>query len=182
MTSKTPPAAAVANAFLDLQDRDPSSFPPIDQMKLQKLLYYAYAWWLGSAEEDDDSELFREDIEAWAWGPVVRDIYLQFNDFGREPISGRRATTLVRTGDSWTSSRLIIPDPLTDEMQEFVEGMWDAYKSYTGVQLSNSTHALGEPWTILRSKYASLDDTKPRIPNELIRDVFKAKIDSSRST
>ncbi len=36
-------AAAVANAFLDIQESDHTQFPPIDQMKLQKLVYYAHA-------------------------------------------------------------------------------------------------------------------------------------------
>lgn len=40
-------------------------------MKLQKLLYYCQAWhavW-------EDEQLFPERIEAWAHGPVVRDLY-----------------------------------------------------------------------------------------------------------
>ena len=36
-------AAAVANAFLDIQSEDAGKFPPIDQMKLYKLVYYAQA-------------------------------------------------------------------------------------------------------------------------------------------
>jgi hypothetical protein len=37
---------AVPNAFLDIEDQDASVFPPIDQMKIQKLLFYAHAWFL----------------------------------------------------------------------------------------------------------------------------------------
>lgn len=40
-------------------------------MKLQKLVYYAQAWSLVW----DDRPLFPERIEAWANGPVVRDLY-----------------------------------------------------------------------------------------------------------
>ena len=40
-------------------------------MKLQKLVYYCQAWSLIW----DESPLFLERIEAWANGPVVRDLY-----------------------------------------------------------------------------------------------------------
>ncbi|MGO9794311.1 MAG: Panacea domain-containing protein [Solirubrobacteraceae bacterium] len=40
-------------------------------MKLQKLVYYAQAWHLAL----HDKPLFREAIEAWANGPVVRELY-----------------------------------------------------------------------------------------------------------
>lgn len=40
-------------------------------MKLQKLAYYAQAWHLVDTRE----ALFAEPIEAWANGPVVRDLY-----------------------------------------------------------------------------------------------------------
>jgi len=48
-------------------------------MKLQKLIYYCQAWSLVWDEEP----LFDESIEAWANGPVVRELYArhkgQFN-------------------------------------------------------------------------------------------------------
>jgi len=40
-------------------------------MKLQKLVYYAQAWSLVW----DETPLFNEPIEAWANGPVVRQLY-----------------------------------------------------------------------------------------------------------
>ena len=75
------PAAAVANEFLQLQDKNPGS-SHIDPMKLQKLIYYAHSWSLAVYGEP----LIEEDIEAWSWGPVVRSVYLEFKDFGSKPI------------------------------------------------------------------------------------------------
>lgn len=164
-------AAAVANAFFDLQEADNTRYPLIDQMKLQKLLYYAHAWWLAGT----DDELFPEDIEAWPWGPVVRNIYTQFNDFGREPIRGRRATELIKTGSGFMDYRFREPEPVKEDVEAFLREVWDTHKDFSGVQLSNATHAHGEPWSIVKDHYGSLDG-KPRIPNELIRDVFKAKL------
>src|ERR1017187_7440558 len=44
---------------------------PMTAMKLQKLVYYSQAWGLVWDEEP----LFPERIEAWANGPVVRELY-----------------------------------------------------------------------------------------------------------
>ena len=44
---------------------------PITAMKLQKLVYYCQAWSLVW----DEKPLFKEKIEAWANGPVVRELY-----------------------------------------------------------------------------------------------------------
>ena len=43
----------------------------VTAMKLQKLVYYSQAWSLVW----DERPLFNEEIEAWANGPVVRELY-----------------------------------------------------------------------------------------------------------
>ncbi|PYE88051.1 Panacea domain-containing protein [Phyllobacterium leguminum] len=164
-------AAAVANAFLDIQASDNSNFPLIDQMKLQKLVFYAHAWWLAHT----GSPLFGDDVEAWPWGPVVGDVYGSFKEFGREPIRGKKARILVKTGDGPFNVRFEIPEPPDNDVLAFLRNVWETHKGMTGIQLSNSTHAPGEPWTIVKENYGSLD-AKPRIPNTLIRDVFRNKL------
>lgn len=44
---------------------------PMGTMKLQKLVYYCQAWSLVF----DDRPMFKEEIEAWVHGPVVRRLY-----------------------------------------------------------------------------------------------------------
>lgn len=41
--------------------------------------------------------------------------------------------------------------------------------------MSNATHAPGEPWTVVKEAFGNLDG-KPKIENDLIRDIFKAKL------
>ncbi|MFO1150945.1 MAG: DUF4065 domain-containing protein [Alsobacter sp.] len=165
-------AAAVANEFLDLAKAEGL---PIDPMKLQKLVFYAHAWWLAHKGE----ALFEDDIEAWPWGPVVRNLYTQFLEFGRHPIVGKRAKEIMKGGSSSVLAFRFV-DPRIDDvkLKSFLKSIWETHKNYSGVQLSNATHADGEPWTIVKEKYGSLD-SKPRIPNEVIRDVFKAKLNAA---
>lgn len=168
-------AAAVANAFLDIQKKDKSRFPYIDQMKLQKLVFYAHAWWLALKGQP----LFGDDVEAWPWGPVIRDIYNDFSCFGRHPIDGKRAVCCQQyhSGDE-IKYKLTEPEPPNNEVMTFLKQVWEKHKKYTGIQLSNATHAPGEPWTIIKENYNTLD-SKPRIPNTLIQQVFKNKISAS---
>lgn len=104
MNQRSLSAAAVANEFLDLQASD-SATPPLDHMKLQKLIFYAHAWWLAIKSVP----LFDDDIEAWPWGPVVRNVYLEFADFGKRPIVGKKATKLERVNNSTIPFRLVVP-------------------------------------------------------------------------
>jgi uncharacterized phage-associated protein len=158
--------AAVGNEFLKLATAE-TQFS-LDQMKLQKLIFYAHAWSLAF----DKGPLFENDFEAWAWGPVVRDVYVQTRAYGRGSITSRLTELKVIEGDGVTVSS---PDGVASaELSGFIKSVWDALKTYTGVQLSNSTHGPGEPWTIVNDALGT--DGKPVIPNDLIKSVFKRKL------
>jgi uncharacterized phage-associated protein len=164
-------AAAVANAFFDIQGADHSSFPPIDQMKLQKLVFYSHAWWLAY----NGTPMFDDDVFAWPWGPVIPPLYFEFMEFGKNPIVNKRATELVRVGPRPTDFQLRQPAPPPPQIFNFLQSVWNTHKAFTGIQLSNATHAQGEPWTIVKQQYGTLD-SKPPIPNTLIQDVFRSKL------
>jgi len=70
----------------------------ITNLKLQKVLYLAYALHLCLYNED----LFKSPIHAWQIGPVVPNIYKEFKGFGRTPIT-RKASILKdnNTGEVW---------------------------------------------------------------------------------
>ena len=95
----------------------------IPAMKLQKLVYYSQAW----ALVWDDEPLFSERIEAWANGPVVRDLY-----------AVHRLQYLVETvqGDS---------ERLTVTNKETIDAVLDFYGDKSSQWLSDLTHD-EEPW------------------------------------
>ena len=67
----------VADYFLSKESMSPK--------KLQKLVYYGYAWTialLNDTAEDIHFKLFESDIEAWVHGPVVPELYQKYKDFG----------------------------------------------------------------------------------------------------
>ena len=67
----------VANFFLSKESMSPK--------KLQKLVYYAYAWTLAILNEDElniDYTLFDEPLQAWVHGPVCPDLYYDHKCYG----------------------------------------------------------------------------------------------------
>ena len=93
-------------------------------MKLQKLVYYCQAWSLVW----DEQPLFTEGIEAWANGPVVRELY----DWHR----GRYEITDIDRGDV---------NKLSDTQKETISAVLDYYVSRSPQWLSDLTH-MEEPW------------------------------------
>lgn len=161
-------AMAVANWFLN-RAKNETNVPAVDQLKLYKLVYYAHAWYLGNK----CGPLFDEDIEAWPHGPVVRDLYIEFKDAGRGAIK-KLGTRFAAHGGKFE-----IETPVyAGDLEPYLESVWNSYKKHSGIQLSNATHAPGEPWTLVAEK-RDLSE-KPTIPNELIEQVYSAKVEGSR--
>lgn len=61
----------------------------ITPIKLQKSLYFCFAYWAGfvgkgkidgSIDENTNSFLFADKFQAWAYGPVVPDVYFDENN------------------------------------------------------------------------------------------------------
>ncbi len=104
---------------------------PMDTWKLQKLCYYAQAKHLAV----HGGRLFEEPIEAWTWGPVVRELWHRHRR--RRTISALSAGDLERVRRHPTAAATI-----TAVLAE--------YGDWTGEQLSELTHR-EEPWRQARA-------------------------------
>lgn len=99
-------------------------------MKLQKLCYYAQAWSLVW----DDEPLFEEDFEAWANGPVCRELF--YKTQGQYSVSAENETG----GDG----------DLSDEQKDTIDHVLEHYGERNAQWLSQLTH-MEEPWKQARN-------------------------------
>jgi len=97
--------------------------------KLQKLVYYAYAWVLtlmNENEDDLDIKLFDSRIEAWIHGPLLPELYHEYR------------------GKSMFPQKSSVPC-FDEDIEDIMEQVWDVYGIYTGNQLESITHK-ESPW------------------------------------
>jgi uncharacterized phage-associated protein len=167
-------ADAIANYFLGRADHEDR---PLTPMHIQKLVYYAHAWYL--ALDDQGRPLINEPIEAWRHGPVIRSLYREFAGFGNRPVT-RNAVEL-------SSAELELVEPTIEREREssqldeklakaVLDRVWEVYKAYSAVQLSNMSHGQDEPWKQISDRFMGRIPRGIHIPNELIRECFQKKL------
>ncbi len=107
----------------------------ITTMKLQKLVYYCQAWSLVW----DEKPLFKEQIEAWANGPVVKELFA----FHR----GMFDISSVAIGNQ---------DLLNKNQKETIDAVIDYYGNKSSQWLIDLTHS-EKPWRKARSGLSMTD-------------------------
>jgi uncharacterized phage-associated protein len=165
-------ANAIANYFLKLARSDAK---PLDQMKLQKLVYYANGWHLAIK----GTPLINEQVEAWRYGPVIPSLRESFRQYGDQPIDAPASYLVPRPGANILEEIEEVVPTIDQEnpsdlgfVSSLLERVWRVYGKYTGVQLSNMTHEPGSPWDQVYQRYNSSLPKGTDIPEQVIRDYF----------
>ena len=124
----------------------------VTTMKLQKLLYYCQGWHLAW----DAEKLYDAEIQAWANGPVVRDIYdLHRGRYSIEP-------PWPEQGD---------PAALTYDESTTVDVVLETYGDWTADQLSQTTHS-EPPWCEARKGLPATARSDVTIDTDVMQDYF----------
>lgn len=117
-------------------------------LKLQKLLYYAQGFHLALFNQP----LFREEIKAWQYGPVVEEIYHTYKGYSRNPLPDPKDFN---------------PEVISLESKDLIDEVYRVFGKYTGTVLANLTHQ-EKPWI-----NTGINQT---ITHELMSDYFKSQI------
>lgn len=96
----------------------------ITNLKLQKILYFAQAYYLAKLGKP----LFKESIEAWNYGPVVPEIYHKYKRY--------KNNAIISTKDNST---------LTDEDKQNLNKIWESFGAYSASRLVDIVHS-HTPW------------------------------------
>lgn len=97
----------------------------VTNKKLQKLVYYAYAWYIVENNENANitNVLFHDRPEAWVHGPVFPTLYDRYKENGRNEIA--------------------TPDEILEidkEISEFLDEILAVFGPFDGDQLELMTH------------------------------------------
>lgn len=135
----------VANYFLLLDDNNDGE--GISNLKLQKLCYYAQGFHLAIF----NTPLFNEEIEAWAHGPVVPELYHRFKVFGSGSITPEN-----------------YPVYLTHQQSQLIDEVYTVFGQYSAWKLRNMTH--DEPTWANHERDADI------IPKHEMQEYFRTRI------
>jgi uncharacterized phage-associated protein len=131
-------------------------------MKLQKLVYLCYGWWLVGHNEP----IIDEAPQVWKHGPVFASLYDTLKGFGHSSITTKQRRF-------WSNE----PDAIDDGDQEtlaLIDWVWQRYGRYDQFYLSDLTHQQGSPWYVTAESYDFRVPHDTSIPLLTIRDHFRS--------
>ena len=120
----------IAHWFLCNIDREAGD--SITHLKLQKLVYYAQAWSMVLLEK----ELFSEDFQAWAHGPVAPSLFQTYRGSGWEALAAPDECPKIK-----------------DEYKEVLKDVLATYGQKSAKYLERLTHSEA-PWKDARGGLA----------------------------
>ena len=137
--------------------------------KLQKLLYYIYSWHMVlTAENSTDDELKRSRIfnatfEAWVHGPVDRDVYNKYKEFGYDVIQ--------------KSGFENVEFSLNEDEIDSINQVLEVYGDMNGNELEYLTHN-ETPWINARGNVRPLDLCSTTLNDSIIYTYYISKLEN----
>lgn len=122
--------------------------------KVQKLVYYAYAWFIALYNQDEnniENVLFKEQPEAWIHGPVFPTLYKKYKTYSWNEIAQKKEKKFK-----------------SEDLQAFLEAIWNKFGSYSADQLECMTHQ-EDPWINARKNMREDNPSKEKIS---LKDIF----------
>lgn len=162
---------AIANYFLAIANAQGQTLSPL---KIQKLVYFANGCHLAIK----DVPLINEQVEAWAYSPVIPSLYREFRRYGDQPVTEPATVLSYDSEDPFDSNACETVPTLDDRPADapfsrtLLDRIWEIYGDYSAIQLSNLTHQDGAPWHQVSMRYHGEIPRGTDIPPEVIRDYF----------
>jgi len=126
----------------------------LTQLQLQKLVYFAHGIYM--IEGDSSEGLVSDEIRAWKYGPVFKDLRNVTKHYGGDKISK-------------LDNDFVNNEKPTEKQSAFIKAIFETFGDLSGVSLSAMTHQDGSPW---HEVYVKQGNKKGVISDELIRQYF----------
>jgi len=128
---------------------------PLTNLKLQKLVYYAQAWYAAF----NGKPLFDGRIEAWVHGPVCPEVYHRFKQ------------------NQWRAIEEAVDPPagFEEDVNDHLEEVIQVYGEMTGWELERLTHQ-EEPWIEARAGLAPDEAGTREIPVPAMEAYYRSRL------
>jgi uncharacterized phage-associated protein len=134
----------------------------LNQLKLQKLLYYIQAWHLAHL----DKPIVHARFQAWVHGPVNREVFDRFK--GKKMLYSAMTTDDIREDFNSEQS-------LSSEQRAFIDAVLNVYAPLAGDQLEAMTHQ-EDPWVKARGHLGPDQRCETEIDEAIMSTVYRSRI------
>ena len=129
--------------------------------KLQKMVYYAYAWFITLMNEDAnniENRLFNVSPQAWVHGPVFPNLYQKYKDYGYSDIPAEEAEF-----------------NFNEDVEDVLNQVWEVYGKYNANELESLTHQ-ELPWRNARTGCSPFSVCTNDISDKDIFECYSARL------
>lgn len=148
---------AFANEFIKRAAKEGG----VSHLKLQKLCFFAYGWWLSAHEKP----IMTHPPKVWKYGPVFDDLYNVLAGFGGREIKEPQKLLPFKEAP-------VIPEG-EKEIEELIDFVWARYGGYSAIKLSDMTHEPDTPWEIVARENEYRVPRNTPIPDYITAAYFK---------
>jgi uncharacterized phage-associated protein len=127
-------------------------FESMTHKKLQKLCYYAQAWYIAL---HNGNKLFDSTFEAWVHGPVCRELYNEYKIYGWDNIPKE---------DN-------VPLNVDENIYDFLKIVFDTYGDFSGDELEELSHS-ELPWQEARKGLEEWEPSNRFINEDTMRKFY----------
>lgn len=129
----------------------------ITPLKLQKMVFYADAWYMAL---NDGEPLIDDHFEAWVHGPVSRSLYSRFSDYKWRPIT----------------AEISCPAELSDDVKNHLNEIYDIFGGFDAYELERMTHN-EDPWLHARNGIPNDEPCTTLIDKGVTADFYRSIIE-----
>ncbi|MCR1952938.1 Panacea domain-containing protein [Clostridium sp. DSM 100503] len=108
------------------------------QLALEKIMYFVDCEYIKKYGEP----IFRDEFQAWDFGPVIPNVYKKYKSFGYDKISLTDEEKLIIC-----SKMMKFKD--YDRISSVIDEVIEKYKGYTANDLVTESHKDGSPWDLV---------------------------------
>lgn len=120
-----------------------SKNPDLTDIQIQKLVYYAYSWYM---VKNEGKKLFDEKPQAWIHGPVFRSLFDSMKNYKK--FSGDKEF-----------------EKIEKDITDFLDVIYSIYGRYSGNELEKMTHS-ELPWIKARNGLKPYEFSQKTIADE----------------